>query len=61
MDASKLVKIQTASDLLDQALKEVKEAKPGDRTDRDRFCQIVITDLEKAIAIFKLYVVQGAV
>ena len=52
MDSEAKVKIAKASQSLGQALADLREAKPGDRSERDRYCQIVITDVEKAMAVF---------
>jgi hypothetical protein len=41
---------------LDQALFELRRNKPNDRSDADRYWAIVITDVEKAMAVFKTYV-----
>lgn len=41
---------------LDQALFELRRNKPNDRSEQDRYWAIVITDVEKAMAVFKAYV-----
>lgn len=33
----------------------LKKSKPNDRSDRDRYWAIVITELEKAFAVFKTF------
>jgi hypothetical protein len=50
------VKVDTALKALDQALSELRRNKPNDRSDADRYWAIVITDVEKALAVFKTYV-----
>ena len=45
----------TPQELLDQLLGTLKEAKPNDRSDQDRYFAIVITDVEKARAVFLTY------
>jgi hypothetical protein len=50
------VKVDTALKALDQALFELRRNKPNDRSDADRYWAIVITDVEKALAVFKTYV-----
>lgn len=42
--------------LLKEALEAMKEAKPNDRSDRDRYAAIAITDLEKLIAVYLVHV-----
>ena len=49
-------KKDTAIKALDQALFELRRNKPNDRSDTDRYWAIVITDVEKALAVFKTYV-----
>jgi hypothetical protein len=49
-------KKDTAIKALDQALFELRRNKPNDRSDADRYWAIVITDVEKAMAVFKTYV-----
>lgn len=34
------------------ALKQLRISKPGDRSEKDRWYQIVITDVEKALSVF---------
>lgn len=43
---------------LREALEALKAEKPNDRSDKDRYWAIVITDVEKAIAVFKTYVLK---
>ena len=50
----------TPQDLFDQLLATLKEAKPNDRSDQDRYFAIVITDVEKARAVFLTYCVKEA-
>jgi hypothetical protein len=38
--------------LLKEALEAMKAAKPNDRSERDRYTAIAITDLEKLIAFY---------
>lgn len=38
-------------------INKLKAAKPNDRSERDRYWAITITELEKAFAIFKTFVV----
>ena len=40
---------------LERLIEALKEYRPGDRSEKDRACAIVITDLEKALAYFKVY------
>jgi hypothetical protein len=42
--------------LLKEALDVMKGQKPNDRSERDRYTAIAITDLEKLIAFFAVYV-----
>lgn len=42
--------------LLVEALEELREAKPNDRSDKDRRYAILITELEKLIAYYYVYV-----
>ena len=39
-------------ELLKEALREMKASKPNDRSERDRYTAIAITDLEKLIAFY---------
>jgi hypothetical protein len=41
---------------LDKTLTELKKSKPGDRSDKDRAVAITITDLEKIMAYYAVYV-----
>jgi hypothetical protein len=42
--------------LLKEALETMKATKPNDRSERDRYTAIAITDLEKLIAFYVFYV-----
>jgi hypothetical protein len=42
--------------LLKEALEEMKAQKPNDRSERDRYTAIAITDLEKLIALYVHFV-----
>ena len=37
----------------------LQEIKPNDRSEKDRVVAVTLTDLEKVIAYFKMYVVEG--
>ena len=39
------------------AMQTLKDNKPNDRSERDRFFAIAITDMEKVFAYVKLYIV----
>jgi dTDP-D-glucose 4,6-dehydratase len=41
---------------LEQALETLSKAKPNDRSEKDRRYAVTITELEKVIAWFKVYV-----
>ena len=41
---------------LAEALAAMKDAKPNDRSEEDRYAAIAITDLEKVIAFYNFYV-----
>lgn len=41
--------------LFEQLLTALKETKPNDRSEQDRYFAIVITDVEKARAVFLTY------
>jgi hypothetical protein len=42
-------------DSLNDALAGLKAEKPNDRSDKDRYFSILITDLEKVIALYKAW------
>jgi hypothetical protein len=42
--------------LLKETLEAMKAQKPNDRSERDRYAAIAITDLEKLIAFFAYFV-----
>jgi hypothetical protein len=42
--------------LLKETLEAMKAQKPNDRSERDRYAAIAITDLEKLIATYIVYV-----
>ena len=44
----------------DELLAELRAAKPNDRSETDRYTAITITEVEKAKAIFIVYVEAGA-
>jgi hypothetical protein len=46
--------LETLTDLK-EALKSLKANKPNDRSERDRYTAIAITDLEKLIAFYEKY------
>lgn len=48
-------------EVLCDVLGDMKNARPNDRSAKDRYTAIAITDLEKLIAIYKMYVVEGTV
>jgi hypothetical protein len=50
------VLVSETHNALDNALSALKHNKPNDRSDKDRYWAIVITDVEKAIAVFETYV-----
>lgn len=41
---------------LNRALQTLKARKPNDRSDKDRYWAIVITEVEKAMAVFDMYI-----
>lgn len=45
--------------LLKGAVSIFQENKPGDRSERDRSFAVTITELEKVLAYFKVFVVDG--
>jgi hypothetical protein len=45
-----------AKQKLEEALAQLKEHKPNDRTEKDRYTAICITDLERVIAFYEKYV-----
>lgn len=47
---------QVSLDAMTNALSALRAHKPNDRSEQDRYWAIVITDLEKSIAVFKTYV-----
>ena len=49
----------TAALHLRAALERLKAAKPNDRSDRDRYYAIAITDMEKLYAYFSTWVING--
>jgi Arc/MetJ-type ribon-helix-helix transcriptional regulator len=55
-ESERMGKNHATRHMLDLALAELKENKPNDRSDVDRYWAIVITDVEKAIAVFETYV-----
>jgi hypothetical protein len=42
-------------DALRSALEKMRKEKPNDRSERDRYVAICITDLEKLLAVYGLY------
>jgi hypothetical protein len=46
--------------LLKETLETVRLGKPGDRSEFDRAFAVTVTELEKAVAYFTVYVVQAA-
>ena len=53
--------IAASADMICESLGEIlslmKEAKPNDRSEVDRYWAISITDMEKLVAVFEKYVV----
>ena len=45
----------TPQELFEQLLAALKESKPNDRSEQDRYFAIVITDVEKARAVYLAY------
>ena len=45
-----------ALELLKAALEAMKAQRPNDRSERDRYAAIAITDLEKLVAFFAYFV-----
>lgn len=45
----------TTLDYFDNLLADLKNKKPNDRSDRDRYWAITITEVEKARAVFLTY------
>jgi hypothetical protein len=43
-----------------EALRLLKANKPADRSEKARAYAIVITEMEKTVAYFKLWIIQGA-
>lgn len=39
-----------------ELMKEIKESKPNDRSEKDRYVAILLTELEKIYAFFKIFV-----
>lgn len=59
MDKAQQTRIEMAMAMLHDATVAIKAAKPGDRSEQDRFCQIVLTDVQKAAAVFEKHVLKG--
>ena len=49
-----------AAILLRQALDKIRSLKSVERTPKDRYVAITVTDLERVIAFFDYFVVRGA-
>jgi hypothetical protein len=49
----------TPEGFFDDLLATLREAKPNDRSEQDRYFAIVITDVEKARAVFLTYCAKG--
>ena len=47
---------ETIDQLFGRLLARLKAYKPNDRSEKGRYCAILITDLEKLWAFFKVYV-----
>lgn len=41
---------------IENAIAVLRLGKPNDRSEKDRYWAIVITDLEKSLAVFKTYI-----
>lgn len=39
----------------EELLEQLRKHKPNDRSDKDRYCAIVITEVEKAKAVYMVY------
>lgn len=50
-----MVPNKTAVEQFEELLAALREQKPNDRSDKDRYWAIVITEVEKAKAIFLQY------
>lgn len=46
---------KTAAEQFEELLASLREQKPNDRSDKDRYWAIVITEVEKAKAVFLTY------
>lgn len=46
---------QGVSDVFDYLIEVLRQEKPNDRSDHDRYWAIVITEVEKARAVFEMY------
>ena len=51
-------KEQGVRDLFAYMVEVLREEKPNDRSERDRYWAIVITEVEKARAVFEMYAVK---
>ena len=49
-------KAQAVFEALQAALQAMKDNKPNDRSEKDRYSAIAITDLEKIISFYGFYV-----
>lgn len=49
---------EAAMQKLTEALEALKASKPNDRSEKDRYIAIAITDQEKVIAFYNQYVVK---
>ncbi len=61
MEKANLRVLREPNEVLEQLyvlLGVIQAAKPNDRSNRDRYFAIVITDFEKLIAVFELYCLQ---
>ena len=56
-DQRKLDKFEL-NDKLSSLIQDMKNSKPDDRSETDRYYAVVITDLEKAYAYFFTYVME---
>lgn len=54
-DTGKALSAMQCAQMFQNLLEDLRNHKPNDRSDRDRYWAIVITEVEKARAVFETY------